>query len=291
MKKGIICILVCMLMVTTTISVVPISGSIFAEEPSQPLINKNVQHVEAEKIFNDVKLKLDKVTMKQEALTLFKETIVELNKYGLLPKGMTVKRAQRLVTSCFLRSELVQPFQNNNENNSGNANCLVIGMTNNIFFRPYPALIMDIPILSNLVFNSSLRNITWFLALPYLFRFLQPFKFGPYAYVGARYKLVEQGNITEDNSYFSTGWVWTLGSNGFKKWNGTFYGGLYTKYEKFVNNNYSSFEIWDPVGMVGFIGIDFFSGTSFIINPHNGIPQFYIGFAREVNFTYNYPWT
>ena len=278
-----------MLMIVSTI--VPVSGTVFVKRASQPTVKENIQYIEVEKIFNDLKLKLDTVTTKKEALALFKEAIVELNEHGLLPKGMSVRQAQRLINNGFLRSELVQPFQSNYENNSGNNNCLVIGMTNNIFFRPYPALIMDIPILSNLVFNSSLRNITWFLALPYLFRLLQPFKFGPYAYVGYRYKLVEQGNITEDNIYSSTGWVWTLGSNGFKKWNGTFYGGLYTKYEKFVHNNYSSFEIWDPVGMVGFIGIDFFSGTSFIINPYNGIPQFYIGFAHEVNFTYSYPWS
>jgi len=287
MKKGIFCVLVCMLMILS--SIIPVSGTIFTKEPSQLMIQRNAQYVETEKIFNELKVKLDTVTTKQEALTLFKEAIVELNEHGMLPRGMTVKRAQRLITNGFLRSELVQPFQRNYENNSGNTNCLVIGIANETYFRPYPALVRDIPFLYNLAFNSNLRNITCFLALPYVFRVLQPLKLGPYAYVGARFKVVEHGNITHERIDASSGWVWTVGSNGFKKWNGTFYGGLYTKYDKFVNNNYSYAEAWDPVGIRGFVGINFFNFIS--AWGGNKLPSFYIGFAREVNFTYSYPWT
>jgi len=286
MKKGIFCVLVCMLMILS--SIIPVSGTIFTKEPSQLMKQRNAQYDETEKIFNDLKVKLDTVTTKQEALVLFKEVIVELNEHGLLPKGMTVKRAQRLVTGCFSKSDLAQPFQSYNKNNTGNTNCLIIGIANETYFRPYPALIMDIPILYNLAFNSSLRNITCFLALPYVFRVSQPLKFGPYAYVGARFKLVEHGNTTEDLIHSSSGWVWTIGSNGFQKWNGTFYGGLYTKYKKIVHNNYTSGETWDPVGIRGFVGINFFSLISFFGGYE--LPSFYIGFAREVNFTYSPPW-
>jgi len=287
MKKGVICILVCMLMILG--SVVPISGTLFTKAYSRLMIQRNAQYVETEKIFNDLKGKLDTVTTKQEALVLCKEAIVELNEHGLLPKGMTVKQAQRLIINGFLRSELEQPFQSHYENNSGNTNCLVIGIANETYFRPYPALVQDIPFLYNLAFNSSLRNITCFLALPYVFRTLQPLKLGPYAYVGARFKVVEHGNTTHERIDASSGWVWTIGSNGYKKWNGTFYGGLYTKYDKFVNNNYSYAEAWDPVGIRGFVGINFFNFISSF--GGNTLPSFYIGFAREVNFTYNPPWT
>ena len=287
MKKGIFCILVCMLMILG--SVVPISGTIFTKEPSQLMAQRTTQYGEAEKIFNDLQLKLDKVTTKQETLDLFKEVIVELNEHGLLPKGMTIKRAQRLIINGFLRSEPEQSFQSNYENNSGNINCLVIGIANETYFRPYPALVQDIPFLYNLAFNHSGFSITTILALPYLFRVLQPVKFGPYAYVGARFKVVEHGNTTHERIDASSGWVWTIGSNGYKKWNGTFYGGLYTKYKKFVYNNYSYAEAWDPVGIRGFVGINFFNFISSF--GGNKLPSFYIGFAREVNFTYSPPWT
>jgi len=290
MKKGIFCVLVCMLMILS--SVVPISGTIFTKEPSGLMIQRNAQYDETEKIFNDLKVKFDKATTKQEALILVNEAIVELHEHGLLPKGMTIKRAQRLVTGCFSKSELAPPFQSNYENNSGNTNCLVIGIANQTYFRPYPTLIFDIPILNYLIFNSSLLNmrlLTYFLQLPAVFRIIQPFKFGPYAYVGDRGKIVENGNVTYDITHASSGWVWTLGLNGVKKWNGTFYGGLYTKYKKFVNNNYSFFETWDSVGIRGFVGINFFNFISFC--GSNELPSIYIGFAREVNFTYSSPWT
>jgi len=284
MKKGIISVLVCMLMITCT--VVPISGTIFAKESSRPLIKGNVQYIETEKIFNDLKLKLEKVTTKQEALALVKEAVIELSKYELLPEGMSVQKAQRLVDCVQLSSAFLHLFDEKKGNTPGNANCLVIGITNNTYFRPNPALVMDIPILYNLAFNSSLRNITCFLALPYLFRLLQPFKFGPYVEFGDRTKFIEHENITDDISP-SSGLILTYGSNGFQKWNGTFYGGLNPNYKKFVYNNYTSLEFWDPVGIVGFTGINFLS----IFDLNQNLPMLYIGFAREANFTYNYPWT
>ena len=245
------------------------------------------QYIEVEKIFNDLQLNLDKVTTKQEALVLIKEVIVELNEHGLLPKGMTVKRAQRLVTGCFSKSELGQPFQSNNENNIGNTNCLVIGFTNETFFRPYPT-IYDIPIIYYLRFNTSffheyLNFLLWF----YVIRAYQPFKFGPFAIFGSKFRLVENGNMTQEEMHASSGWVWSLGLNSIRKWNGTLYGGLNTRYKKIILDNESYIEDWYPVGIKGFVGISFFS----LIGEFNyTVPTFYIGFAREINFTYSPPW-
>ena len=285
MKKGIICVLVCMLMILS--AVVPISGTIVTKEPSQLMTQRNAQYDETEKIFNELQVKLDTVTTKQEALVLVNEAIVELHEHGLLPKGMTVKRAQRLVTGCFLKAELLQPSQKSEGNDTGNTNCLVVGIATETYFRPYPSLIMDIPIIDYLVFNSNFSKYFNFLAWFYVIRVFSPVKFGPYAYVGNRYKGVEDGNITDEIST-SSGFVWTIGANGIKKWNGSFYGGLYTKYMKTVYEN-NTYELWDPVGIRGFVGINFFNFISFLSS--NELPSFYIGFAREVNFTYSPPWT
>ncbi len=242
-------------------------------------------NIDVEKIFNEFKSKLDTVSTKQDTIALFKEIIVKLNDYKLLPKGMTVKRAQRLLTWCFLKSELIQTLQNTNENNSGNTNCFVVGMTNNTFFRPYPT-IYDIPIIYYLYFNTSFGDFFNFLALFYLIRSIQPFKLGSYAYFGDRYKSVEDGNVTYEDMDASSGWVWTQGANNIKKWNGTFYGGLYTKYlKKYYDDDNNYAEAWNPLGIRGFVGITLFN------SDRNDISNFYIGFAREVNFTYSPPWT
>lgn len=247
-------------------------------------LNANSLDIEADKIVNDLRLKLDTLTTKEETIALFKEIIVKLNDYELLPKQMSVKQAQRLLNWCNLRSELNLPFQNKNAKNTGNSNCLVVGMTNNTFFRPYPT-IYDIPIIHHLFFNTSFGNIFNFLIWFYAFRAFQPLKFGPFAYFGERYKLVENGNITYEHFGASSGWVWTKGTNGVKKWNGTFYGGLYTKYLKSGEDENNYAEVWQPVGIRGFVGINLFNDL-----PGGEIPNIYIGFAKEVNLTYSPPW-
>jgi hypothetical protein len=284
MKKVIFCVLVCMLMILG--SVVPLSGTIVTKEPFQLMTQRNTQYDETEKIFNDLKLKLDKVTTKQETLVLVNEAIVELHEHGLLPKGMTLQRAQRVATGCFSKSDLSQPFQSKNENNTGNTNCLVIGMTNHFIFRPYPT-IWDIPIMYYLLTNSSLKEelnvLFWFYAI----RYFNPLKFGPFAFAGLHAKQYENGNLTHTENYSVSGWVWTIGMNGVKKWDGTFYGGLYTRYTKYMYNNHSYTEAWDPIGIKCFVGIQPFCFLSSMDFDSN---RFYIGFAREVNFTYSPPW-
>jgi hypothetical protein len=232
--------------------------------------------VNIQKVFDDITSKLEKVTTKQEALAVCKEAVRELHHYGLLPKGMSVQKADRLIDYVQLRSAFVHPSRGTRGITSGNVNCLVIGITNNTYFRPYPAL-MDIPMF---------QNITGFLLLPYLIRLIQPLKVGPYGAFGDRVKLTENGNITDDISP-SSGFILTFGSNGFQKWKGAFFGNLKANYKKFVYNNETSAEFWDPIGVVGFIGINFLS----VFTLNQNVPMFYIGFAREVNFTYSYPWT
>lgn len=285
MKKGSFCVLVCMLMFAS--SAVPFSASLSVKEHSQSQLTTSLHYSEVEKISNELRVKLDKVTTKQEALVLFKETIIELHNQGLLPKGMSIQQAQRLVTMGFLKNELLYPSQKSNGNDTGNTNCLVVGFATKTYFRPYPSIIMDIPIIQYLVFDSNLSKYVHFLAWFYAFRVFSPVKFGPYAYVGSRFKGFENGNIT-DRVYSASGFVWTFGSNGIKKWIGSFYGGLYTKYGETTYDNHS-YEFWDPVGIRGFVGINFFNYFSFASS--NDFPSFYIGFAREVNFTYSPPWT
>jgi hypothetical protein len=283
MKKVTFFIVICTLLSTSI--AVPISGRAFQKDASQLVMYKNVQGDDVEHLISVLQGRLNAVKTKQDILLLIRETIMDLQNYGLLPKEMSRGQVQRFMTGLFLKSRLFESFQRPSDESIGNSNCLVIGITDQTYFRPYPALVMDVPFLNNLAFNSSFRNITCFLAVPYLFRVLQPFKVGPYAYIGGRVKEVEHENIT-DKVFSASGLVLTFGSNGLRKWNGSFYGGLYTKYEKFSYNNYSSLELWDSVGIDGFIGVNFLSVASL----NQNVPMVYIGFAREVNFSYSPPW-
>jgi len=284
-KKGLFCILICMLVILT--AVFPISSTTSWKQTSHPRINTNIQYSNVENIFNDLKVKLEKVTTKQKALVCINEAIVTLHEQGLLPKGMSIQRAQRLVTMGFLKNEYLHPSQESDGNDMGNTNCLVVGMTNHFIFRPFPT-ILDIPIIYYLLTNSSLQEELNFLLWFYAIRYFSPLKFGPFAFAGSRAIAYENGNVTKEWNFSSSGWVWTIGMNGVQKWNGTFYGGLFTRYRKYVYNNYSYTDAWDPVGIKGFVGVQPFCFLSSMDYDSN---RFYIGFAREVNFTYSPPWT
>lgn len=277
MKKVMISVLICMLMIAST--VVSVSGTVPTKDSSQ------YGYSQAIKILDAAKIKLDAVRTKQEAVTVVKEIIVELNNHGLLPKGMTVGLAQRLITQDYLHSQFLTLYQNSNGNTTGNSNCLVIGIANQTFFRPFPA-ILDIPLIDRLAFsNNSLLNL---LGWPYAIRSMQPLKFGPYAYFGDRYKIIKNGNTTEDIIQPASGWIWTYGANGPQKWNGTFYGSLSIKYQN-TSYNGTTNELWHPIGIRGFVGINFLGFKS--LSGGLKLPSIYIGFARKVNMTYIYPWS
>jgi hypothetical protein len=49
----------------------------------------------------EFRARLNHTSTREEAVPIFKEAVVELNKYGLLPRGTSVERAQRLVTTGY----------------------------------------------------------------------------------------------------------------------------------------------------------------------------------------------
>jgi hypothetical protein len=59
------------------------------------------QYQELEQYLIDFRARLNQTTTKEEAVPIFIEAVVELNNYGLLPKGMNVEQAQRLVTGWY----------------------------------------------------------------------------------------------------------------------------------------------------------------------------------------------
>jgi hypothetical protein len=61
----------------------------------------------------EIKERLNQSTTKEEAALLFKDAAVELNAYGLLPKGMSVTQAQRLLTGYHYPSISSLMIQNN----------------------------------------------------------------------------------------------------------------------------------------------------------------------------------
>lgn len=97
------------------------------------------QYNDLQQYMVDFQTRLNQTTTRGEAVPLFKEAVVELNKYGLLPNGMSIKQAQRLVTIGYQvqnAPNIVKRFSQN----SINYDCLFTGVfhevyDNNIFLQ------------------------------------------------------------------------------------------------------------------------------------------------------------
>jgi hypothetical protein len=69
------------------------------------------QYQNIEQYLVEFRARLNQTSTREEAVPIFKETVVELNKYGLLPKGMSVEKAQRLVLGKSAKKEIHIPKQ------------------------------------------------------------------------------------------------------------------------------------------------------------------------------------
>lgn len=93
---------------------------------------------EVKEIFNSIREKLNNTESKEESEEIFKEAVVELDRYGLLG-GLSVKQAQKLVIGGYQNSragKFLEKIGNRYEymsDNNSNALCLIAGETINTF--------------------------------------------------------------------------------------------------------------------------------------------------------------
>ena len=83
------------------------------------------QYAELQNLFDEVQTQLDATDSPEEALPIYYNAIVELNKYGLLPQGMSVETAQNLVTGGYKHAFQPKSFQKPTDNLT-NALCFVL---------------------------------------------------------------------------------------------------------------------------------------------------------------------
>jgi hypothetical protein len=166
------------------------------------------QYQDLEQYLVDFRARLNQTTTREEAIPLFKDAVVELNKYGLLPKGMSVEQAQRLVTGQSLSQKCLNTIQkvlNRNYDNNSDQNlfCLFYGHLSGTFLEPFYYKILD------LVSESYFLSFILWLFFSYIYDF-QPFFFlcpiGFTQFGGA------EGN------------VFTIGLLGLKSWKGNLIG-------------------------------------------------------------------
>jgi hypothetical protein len=226
---------------------------------------------EVDLLIKSIKEKLDQAKTSKEVEDIFKNAVLELNRYGLLG-DLNVKQVQRLVTKGVLNLKGVKLVEKLSQGKNAiwdidsNNFCLISGKTTtNLFLGMLSA---GVRLFSPLAFMNSIMF----------------------------------GQITEHHYYGtyhyspSRGWVYTNGLKGIDSWDGKIWGNL---------NMFSFFEIYKSIfwlllsaAITGFTpyvgrycGVKGFSGITILFD--DGTPfyddYFYLGFALRVGLTYETP--
>jgi hypothetical protein len=223
------------------------------------------QYQNLEKYLVDFRARLNQTSTREEAVPLFKDAVVELNKYGLLPRGMSVEQAEKLMISKYqnnnianLRGKLIRNHLLAQDNDS-NFFCLITGETNWTLFiglLPVSSIVTCLIGLTlvNLAYGHPLLilfEIIGYILFSFSFlgflSYFLPITLGSVVTLGVIQPPVAPGQY---NEYFpSGGWIESFGIVNAKRWVGPFYGNIHA-----LDILYSRFDI----GIIGFTGLKLF---------------------------------
>jgi len=217
------------------------------------------QTEEVDRLFEDIKTQLDNAETREETIRIFHKAVVELDKYELLG-GLSVKQAQRLVTGWYQKDRLNSLPLDEYENRL----CLISGRTS--WTKIFRNILYYLAVLYSIINENELFGLSVICAIIAVTQAI-PIDF---------FKLICFGEFRwqstyEEGSYrLSEGWIWSLGTKGVQKFDGSFYGNLPLPPCP-MGVPGSMWAHWYP-GAVGFTGIH--------ISINNG--AFYIGSALRL---------
>ena len=230
-------------------------------------------------------------------MLLFKDAVAELNKYSLLPKGMSQHEAERLVLGGYAHPRFLHAFdvvQSFSENRSSsdleNNFCLVAGQTmktQSLGLLPLSVLVgsfESLNLASWLIFlhvGYHLGQIYMTLGKLFLLLGLGTLALGAamdcffYLLPISGFGMISLGGF-KSNGYWAypvpaSGWLYTLGAKGKQNWTGEFYGNITVP---------DVIQIFLPFpGIAGFTG---FKISRLFLS------DFYIGFAMKTELARNH---
>jgi len=215
------------------------------------------QYQNLESYLTEFRARLNQTTTREEAVPLFKDVVVELHRYGLLPRGMSVEKAQSLVigrhSAIYLTNLIKKIKYDDSSQNNGNYYCLIAGHTGLMTqFQGIITAMLDWPgyfyptiakILHIIFFLSCIVNI-----------------FFP----ASVFQFIGLGGLNNHGTWVpAVGWVYTIGSGGIRQWNGDLYGMF-----PFVLGNPFGFT---NVAVEGFTGLRLFLMTNFYLGTASSV--------------------
>jgi hypothetical protein len=231
---------------------------------------------EVEELFDSLREQLNTTESREEAEGIFKDAVVELDKYGLLG-GLSVKQAQRLALRNYKRSRFTNQLnlqKNSIDKGKKNYMCLIYGKTDNTYFQGLIGNLFCIPLLFlNFILKQPGMGLFLFLTMcainfpSILFSSLiNPFCIGSSIEFG-----LDDMDRPRPKFHPANGWVWSNGLNGIIEWQGA------------LEGMYKFFKFMEPLGVsttgvIGFTGIRIFLPSS--------LSQLYLGSALFVKINH-----
>ncbi|HWR64076.1 MAG TPA: hypothetical protein VN365_06725 [Candidatus Thermoplasmatota archaeon] len=247
------------------------------------------QYQDLEQYLVEFRERLNQTSTRGEAVRIFKDAVVELNKYGLLPRGMSENQTLKLILR---HNEQRLPVLD------ANYFCLVSGKTTNtLSYGPLATVADDILLFIFLLLSNPrhlsgtllgdfidwLLNILWIIketimtisAGLFFIMLWTGGLFSVFSPIGLLTLLTfgyTTGNY-ENDKYPSSGWVYSIGLTGMKKYDGPELWGTARTYPYIV----FPFATLYP-GVLGFCGLKIKSSSGY---------SFFIGSALKVNLSTN----
>jgi hypothetical protein len=182
------------------------------------------QYQDLEQYLVEFRERLNQTATREEAVPIFKEAVVELDKYGLLPKGMSVEKAQKLVMGfepTEKTQECIKKFLDRNpKGNSSNTLCLLAGFVDNALFWSF-MMVASFPVLAFwiLSYNYFPQDLLRLYATGFLI-FMGLFVYGLWVKPFLLFSSI-------DFSPFSRGSIYSIGLSGLYKVKGEFDGNIF----------------------------------------------------------------
>jgi hypothetical protein len=241
---------------------------------------------EVQTIFDNLKNRLSTAESIEETQRIFNDTIIELDRYNLLPEGMSVEQAQRLVNHATNHHQLITPLQKlfavPAAGTIQNSFCSIAGNTSNTHFTKLAkrtALLLyyivdyctgNAPLVTAatalyIVFNE-IGKINQMILRQNGYHFGVCLYFGNYRY-----------SPYPDWLSPAQGWLSTNGANGKQNITGSFWGQKMTGGWQPLDDWYMNYT-WR--GGLGFSGLIIYAGTD---------SAYYLGSAVSVNVGPNRP--
>jgi hypothetical protein len=218
------------------------------------------QYHDLERYLVEFRARLIQTSTREEAGSLFREAVVKLDTYGLLPQGMSVAQAQKLVLGWYPQQTttgfLQRMSEKNQQTSQNNFLCLVAGELNNTY---------SIRRINNWLWEFLIRKYietqNYFL-IPFMMLFENRHELLNKAPL-AICDIVGIGYYMYDTFHNSSGWFFSVGVGGIKKWTGEMVGTLPgPKIYGFIPlGGHYGYTLYADPGIWGFSGLKILPGV------------------------------